>query len=55
MPGPHGGILRTLGDCAYCERRTEASCRVCGRAICPDHAIEGELVCLDCGTAPVDD
>lgn len=49
MPGPHGGILKTAGVCAYCEAPTEEACTVCGRTICRDHAVEGEMVCVECG------
>ncbi|MHB8605335.1 MAG: hypothetical protein ACYDCK_08760 [Thermoplasmatota archaeon] len=55
MPGPHGGTVSVLGPCSYCETPTRDTCRLCGRAICPDHAVEGELVCLACGERRADD
>ena len=55
MPGLHGGTLAQIGPCAYCETRTDVSCRLCGRAICPQHEVEDEQVCLGCLTGPSDD
>lgn len=49
MPGPHGGTLRVEGLCAYCEAPTRVTCRLCGRAACADHVVEGEEVCMTCG------
>jgi len=48
VPGPHGGTLRVLGLCAYCEAPTADSCRLCGRAVCAEHTVEGEMMCIDC-------
>lgn len=48
MPGPHGGTLNVVGLCAYCETPTLVTCRLCGRAACPDHVSEDEMLCLDC-------
>lgn len=53
MPGPHGGTLTTFGLCAYCEAPTYVTCRLCGRAMCMEHAVEGEPVCMDCGRGPM--
>lgn len=55
MPGPHGGTLGVVGLCAYCETPTTASCRLCGRAACPDHVIEGEHLCVGCGQGQGED
>lgn len=53
MPGPHGGTLRLMGLCAYCEAPTESSCRLCGTSACAEHLDGG--VCLGCETTRVDD
>ncbi|MFA5862505.1 MAG: hypothetical protein WDA16_12505 [Candidatus Thermoplasmatota archaeon] len=55
MPGPHGGTLNVVGLCAYCDAPTRDTCRLCGTAMCPDHAIEGELVCVGCSRGRVED
>jgi len=48
LPGPHGGQLNVIGLCSYCETPTQATCRLCGRSVGPDHTLEEELLCLDC-------
>lgn len=48
MARRHGGTLSVLGLCAYCEAPTSMTCRLCGRAMCEDHAVEGGTICIDC-------
>lgn len=55
MPGPHGGTVSVAGLCAYCEMPTGTTCRLCGGAMCPDHALEEADVCIGCSARRVDD
>lgn len=40
--------MSVSGICSYCSQPAQATCTMCGQAICPEHTAGGGDTCLSC-------